>query len=61
MKNRQKGFMIPLIITIIALLAIGGGIYFYFNNTKDTNIIDNTEVPINTSTSSGKCGDVSVE
>ena len=57
MKNRQKGFMIPLIITIIALLAIGGGIYFYFNNTKDTNIIDNTEVPINTSTSSGKCGD----
>ena len=29
MKNSQKGFVIPLIIVIVALLVIGGGVYFY--------------------------------
>jgi hypothetical protein len=29
MKNSQKGFIIPFIIAIIALLAIGGGVYMY--------------------------------
>jgi len=29
--NYKKGFVIPLIISIIAILAIGGGLYFYKN------------------------------
>ena len=33
MKNSQKGFVIPLVIVVIALLAIGGGIYAYQKNT----------------------------
>lgn len=32
MKNLQKGFAIPIIIAIVALLAVGGGIYLYSNN-----------------------------
>jgi hypothetical protein len=32
MKNSQKGFIIPLVIVIVALLAVGGGTYIY---TKD--------------------------
>jgi hypothetical protein len=31
MKNSQKGFIAPVLITIIALLVIGGGSYIYFN------------------------------
>jgi hypothetical protein len=31
MKNNQKGFAVSLIITIIAILAIGGGAYVYVN------------------------------
>ncbi len=29
MKNSQKGFAIPIIIIILALLAVGGGVFFY--------------------------------
>lgn len=35
MKNTQKGFAIPLIITIIALLVIGGGFYVYKNQKSE--------------------------
>jgi len=38
--NKQKGFAIPIIIAVIALLAIGGGAYIYTNNK--------VEAPINT-------------
>ncbi len=31
MKNIQKGFVVPLVIAIIAVLAIGGGIYYSKN------------------------------
>ncbi|MGB8816256.1 MAG: hypothetical protein WCC74_03455 [Minisyncoccia bacterium] len=31
MKNKQKGFVIPLLIGIIAVLIIGGGVYIYTN------------------------------
>jgi len=34
MKNSQKGFVVPLLITIIALLVLGGG-YWYMNNIKE--------------------------
>jgi len=33
MKNLQRGFVVPLIIATIVILAIGGGLYFY-NVTK---------------------------
>ncbi|MCX6752632.1 MAG: hypothetical protein NTZ87_04025 [Candidatus Nomurabacteria bacterium] len=33
MKNSQKGFIVPLLIAIIAVLVIGGGVYIY-NNKK---------------------------
>ena len=32
MKNLQKGFAVPILIAIVALLVIGGGIYFYQKN-----------------------------
>lgn len=45
MKNSQKGFVVPLLI-VVAVLAIGGGIYFY-SKTKtapsDTDIQTNTQ------------------
>ena len=31
MKNKQKGFIIPLIVVIVALLVVGGGIYIYID------------------------------
>jgi hypothetical protein len=43
MKNKQKGFVVPLLIAIIALLVIGGGIYVYENKKAEVPI-----VPVNT-------------
>ena len=34
MKNPKKGFVIPLIIAIVAVLAVGGGVYYYAHNNK---------------------------
>ena len=60
MKNSQKGFVVPLII-VIAVLAIGGGVYYYSKNpgtpqiqknTVVNNTVDNTQ---NTSTDQN-CG-----
>ncbi|MES3005776.1 MAG: Ser-Thr-rich GPI-anchored membrane family protein [Patescibacteria group bacterium] len=39
MKNKQSGFIIPLILSIIAILAVGGGVYVYQENKK-------VEVPV---------------
>jgi hypothetical protein len=44
MKNQQKGFIVPLLIAIVALLAVGGGVYVYENNKVEAPI-----VPIDTS------------
>lgn len=38
MKNTQKGFIVPLLIAIIAVLAIVGGIYIYENQKVETPI-----------------------
>ena len=40
MKNSQKGFVVPLVIIIIAVLALVGGVYIYSqsNSTKTENI-----------------------
>jgi len=35
MKNLQKGFVVPLLIAIIALLVIGGGVYIYENKKAE--------------------------
>ena len=42
MKNLQKGFAIPLIIAVIAILAIGGGIYVYQNKKVEVPAVVNT-------------------
>lgn len=49
MKNNQKGFVAPLIISIITLLAIGGGVYIYKIKKVET-----TSTTTNSSNSSCK-------
>jgi hypothetical protein len=36
MKNHQKGFILPVVVVIISLLAIGTGAYFYENSKLGT-------------------------
>jgi hypothetical protein len=54
MKKHQKGFVIPLLIAIIAILAISGGVYFYSENNRALQINgpENKIVQNNNSTSS---------
>jgi len=70
MKKLYQGFVIPLLIAIVALLGIGSGIYVYINNksadklqesTKDvlktpttTDIISQTQKPLKESTTVNK-------
>ena len=44
MKNSQKGFIVPVLLGIIALLVVGGGIYIYENKKAETpiNVISKT-------------------
>ena len=35
MKNKQKGFVVPLVIVMIAILAIGSSVYYYKNKKVD--------------------------
>ena len=48
----QKGFLIPLVIIIIAVLAIGGGSYVYNQNKKSPSVARSKEVSNNTTASS---------
>lgn len=44
MKNNQKGFIVPILLAIIALLVIGGGAYIYQNKKAEAPApVDNTE------------------
>ena len=42
MKNSQKGFVVPLLIGIIALLVIAGGVYVYENNKAKAPVVVDT-------------------
>jgi hypothetical protein len=42
MKNSQKGFVVPLLIGIIALLVIGGGVYIYENKKAEVPVVVDT-------------------
>src|ERR1700722_11943462 len=41
MKNFQKGFVVPLLLTIIGLLIIAGGIYLYIQNKQSPAVVSN--------------------
>ena len=43
MKNTQGGFIVPLLITIIALLVVGGGAYIYLNQQPKTLNVNQVE------------------
>ena len=36
MENNQKGFVVPIVIAIVVLLAVGGGAYIYVNKSSDS-------------------------
>ena len=40
MKDSQNGFVVPLLIAIIALLVVGGGVYVYQNNRTEVLSLD---------------------
>ena len=41
MKNSQKGFIVPMLLGIIALLIIGGGVYVYESNKTEAPTVVN--------------------
>ncbi len=43
MKNLQKGFIVPLLLGVIALLVIVGGVYYYSHTSSTTKIPDDRE------------------
>lgn len=42
MKNSQKGFIVPVLLVVIALLVVGGGIYIYKNKKVEVPAVVNT-------------------
>ena len=44
MENTQKGFIVPLVVAIVALV-ISGSTYFYFKNTQFSQM-DSTQAPV---------------
>jgi len=48
MKNSQKGFIVPLLLAIIAVLVVGGGVYIYNNKKAEVPaIVDTGTQPVN--------------
>lgn len=39
MKNSQKGFIVPVLLVVIALLVIGGGVYVYKNKKVESTAV----------------------
>lgn len=54
MKNSQKGSTRLLIITVIALILIGGGTYLYLNNYSKTNNIPEIQIETISNTSNSE-------
>jgi len=50
MKNLQKGFIVPVLLVIIALLVVGGGVYIYKNKKVEVPAADNGTQQTNTQT-----------
>ncbi len=48
MKNSQKGFVVPLLLAIIAVLVVGGGVYVYKNKTDVAPLKNQVEQQTNT-------------
>jgi hypothetical protein len=48
MKNTQRGFIVPLVIIIIAVLAVGGGTYVYTKNKESADVIVDTNIQATT-------------
>lgn len=48
MKNLQKGFVVPIVIAIVAVLAIGGGAYFYSKDKVATSVSVDTNTLVTT-------------
>ena len=42
MKNSQKGFIVPLLLVIIAVLVVGGGVYVYENKKAEVPAVVDT-------------------
>ncbi len=52
MKNSQKGFVVPVILVVIALFVVGGGVYVYSNKKAEAPaVIDTGAQPANDSQS----------
>jgi hypothetical protein len=52
MKNKKKGFIIPLLVTIIVLLAVGGGVYLYVSNDSNSLVANQDENAVATTSDS---------
>ncbi len=48
MKNKQRGFLVPLLITIIALLVVSGGAYMYLNQHPTITVANQTDTNVDT-------------
>ena len=48
MKDLQKGFVVPILIAVVAVLIIGGGVYVYKKEKVGTSVVD-TETKSETS------------
>lgn len=48
MKNKQRGFLVPLLITIISLLVVSGGAYVYLNQHPTIAVTDQTDANVDT-------------
>lgn len=61
MKNQQKGFIIPLVVIVIAILAIGGGVYVYKNKKTNVYIPKNINTQFDQNVSSTSTNQVEIK